>query len=246
MALPTCAAIRTGSARCGFSPDGSHLASASQNRDLIVWDVRSRRPMARWDPVRTPADDLEPVSHGKAVRVLAFSPGGKVLASGGREGKTFGEGGRRGDLFLWSFLEPGPSFCLEGHTSAVSALAFSPDGSQLASADSRRCSSVGPESGRRAFCSTLAGLSLLAFDPGGSYLPLPSETTWPPLEAGSGRAAKNASGPPAAGPPAVVFSRRKDPGVRAVSMERSGSGIRQAQARRIGSDGTLRTSPAWP
>lgn len=153
-----------------FSPDGSHLASASQNRDLIVWNVRSRRPMARWDPVRTPADDLEPVSHGKAVRVLAFSPDGKVLASGGREGKTFGEGGRRGDLFLWSFLEPGPVVPLEGHTSAVSAVAFSPDGNQLASADSRRVLLWDLRTRMARVLLDARGAFALAFDPGGSYL----------------------------------------------------------------------------
>lgn len=53
-----------------FSPDGTLLASGADDMSIILWDVKSGRP------VRTLA------GHKHGVRSLAFTPDGKKLASG--------------------------------------------------------------------------------------------------------------------------------------------------------------------
>ena len=60
--------------------------------------------------------------------MFAFSPDGQTIATGGRQGKSFGEGGRRGDLLLWNFASDRGVTPLDGHRSGIAALAFSPDG----------------------------------------------------------------------------------------------------------------------
>ncbi len=118
-----------------FSPDGTYLASASQDRDISVWNVSTRRQVASYEIPKSPSVDLEPVTHGRELRVFAFSPDGKAIATGGRQGQSFGEGGRRGDLLLWNFAGDRNATPLDGHRSGIAALAFSPDGRQLAVAD---------------------------------------------------------------------------------------------------------------
>lgn len=55
-----------------FSPDGSTLASASDDGTVRLWDVASRRPLG--EPLK---------GHGDVIWSVAFSPNGKKLASAG-------------------------------------------------------------------------------------------------------------------------------------------------------------------
>ena len=125
-----------------FSPDGTYLASALR-RDVAVWNARTRRAAAAYEIPKSPGAELELGTRGRELRVFAFSPDGKTIATGGRQGRSFGEGGRRGDLLLWNFTGDRTLTPLEGHPSGLRALAFSPDGRQLAAADGRR-SGLGP------------------------------------------------------------------------------------------------------
>lgn len=74
-----------------------------------------------------PDDDPQAVGHVNAVQCLAFSPDGKLLASGGRDGR----------VILWTLPEfagrilPGERADLPSHRGDVRALAFSPDGQRL-------------------------------------------------------------------------------------------------------------------
>jgi WD40 repeat protein len=93
-----------------FSPDGRWVASAGSDRAVRVWDVE------RGEPVRNFED------HRDTVRALAFNPRSGLLVSAGDDRTIRGfdvEGGRE-------------VFALEG-AQHFPALAFSPDGSLLAS-----------------------------------------------------------------------------------------------------------------
>jgi WD40 repeat protein len=140
-----------------FSPDGSLVASASNDDSVRLWDVRSHRPVGA--PL---------TGHEGEVVDVAFAPDGRVLASAGNDdairlwdvrshrllavlrgpagfssvafspdGRTLASSGWDGTLRLWDvrsrrLLGDGPLADL--HTVAEH-VAFSPDGRTLASAD---------------------------------------------------------------------------------------------------------------
>ena len=98
-----------------FSPDGSKLVTTDENHHAYVWDISSGRSSST--PSRVLSDPA-----GEGVWSAAFSAQG-VLATGDYAG----------NVYLWNAAtgQPTGQFVIPGGV-AVSALAFSPDGSVLA------------------------------------------------------------------------------------------------------------------
>ena len=93
-----------------FSGDSKTLASASGNK-ILLWDVSTRKQVNNFDAVND-------------IAALAFSPGGKILASGGEDGR----------IQVWDLVSsPQIQTTFAGHQGSVHVLMFSPDGETLAS-----------------------------------------------------------------------------------------------------------------
>ena len=98
-----------------FSPDGATLASGASDRSIILWDVSAGARIAT----------LEAPSY---VTAVAFSPDGRKVASG------------HGDYTasVWDVGTGEEVSAFRGHSYEVGFLAFSPDGSTLATAATPR------------------------------------------------------------------------------------------------------------
>jgi WD40 repeat protein/class 3 adenylate cyclase len=93
-----------------FSPDGTLLAIGI-DRNLLLWHIADQRQIAILE------------GHSAWVRCVAFSPDGKILASGSID-QT---------IRLWDGQSGQCLKTLQGHTSSIQTIAFSPNGQQLAS-----------------------------------------------------------------------------------------------------------------
>jgi WD40 repeat protein len=122
-----------------FAPDGSHLAAAARNGTILVWTLAGNDPPGASElrvfghPV--PREDfdktircepnLRPLRHPQ-VWSVAFSPDGRTIAAGDSNG----------GLHLFDLEIPGsqPVFDIHGHVGGIPAVAFSHEGTSLASA----------------------------------------------------------------------------------------------------------------
>jgi WD40 repeat protein len=109
----------TGSARSlAFSHDGRVVAVAGDGSEVRLWDVETRTEL---DPL--------PIG-GEETRSVTFAPEGAVLAVG-----RLCDGHGDASIALWDYGHRQQLAVLGGHRGAVNALAYSRDGTLLASGD---------------------------------------------------------------------------------------------------------------
>jgi WD40 repeat protein len=119
--------IERASSSCGHTgtvfalavaPDGSWLASASDDETVRIWDPT------------TGTTRYTLTGHTRGVWALVTAPDGSWLASA--DSDFFGEGG---EVRVWDPITGTTRHTLTGHTGGVQGLVTAPDGSWLASAD---------------------------------------------------------------------------------------------------------------
>ncbi|PSB27786.1 TIR domain-containing protein [Stenomitos frigidus] len=97
--------------RIAWSPDGSLLASPSDDTTIRIWDVASSRA-------------LQTLQGDGEINSVAWSPNTQRLASDNSSGNT---------ICLWNVASGKPLQTLKGHTDIVWSVKWSPDGQRLAS-----------------------------------------------------------------------------------------------------------------
>ncbi len=135
-----------------FSPDGKILATG-RNSNVHLWDVATgtynpTRPNRLLNPHVSPniiwgvQRKIIHTGHQWIVISLAFSPDGKLLASGGGKGRALRDPPiytvRQPAIILWDVETGTQKATLLGHDGDVTALAFHPFDPYLASADGRK------------------------------------------------------------------------------------------------------------
>jgi len=97
-------------ASIAWSPDGTTIASGSEDRKVRLWDVARRETIgASWE-------------HPAAVTAVTFSPDGSRVAAGTKDGS----------VHVWEVKGGKSLYVIPSDGKAVHALAFAPDGGALA------------------------------------------------------------------------------------------------------------------
>ena len=170
------------------SPDSSILASGGDDKNVIIWDLKTGRRI-RTIPAHTAAVNaiafsrdgktLASCSDDKTVRLWNARTGGRLRTLSGhaggvnaialsRDGKTLASGSQDKTLRLWNLATGEVRRIITGHGGAVNAVAFSPNGQSVASASTDntiRLSNVQDGKRTRTFKGHSSWVRTIAFSP---------------------------------------------------------------------------------
>ncbi len=143
-----------------FSPDGKTLAGASFDNKIKLWNLQTGEQSKTLESENKQAALFG--FNAAAITTLAFSPDGKMLASGDNTDKT---------IKLWN-VETGKLIrSLTGHTSSIHSVAFSPDGKLASGGEDNSVRLWNVETGGgRTLGSHEKGVNAVAFSPDGLTL----------------------------------------------------------------------------
>lgn len=153
-----------------FSPDGQFLLTGTgnigNNEPELQEDLEFEVAARLWD-LEIRAESARLVGHTDPVFSVAFSPDGRLAASGS---SSFN--GTSTKVYVWDMATGEPLQFFERHIVAVNELAFSPDGNLLAAGAEDKSVRVWDLSTRRERIMGTLNSSILAltFDPTGKYL----------------------------------------------------------------------------
>ncbi|HEX8990727.1 MAG TPA: WD40 repeat domain-containing protein, partial [Anaerolineales bacterium] len=145
-----------------FSPDGTRLASFSSDGNTIVWDARTGQEL-----FAIPGQALG--YHVFATQRLAFNPDGKRLAITAQN-----------DVKIIDASSGRPMITFSGHTAEVMAVAFSADGSRLATGSGDKTAKIWDASTGKLLLDLPAGrtdmVTSIEFSPDGTRIATASDT----------------------------------------------------------------------
>ncbi|WP_354644666.1 helix-turn-helix domain-containing protein [Kitasatospora camelliae] len=129
------------------SPDGRFLATAGNDRLVLVWDVRTGKRLDGAPGAAAGSEGAARTVGVDTVRALAFAPDGRTVADVGRQGL----------LRRWDLTAAAPVATLTGPGQALNGLAFLPDGRVLVAGDNGAAPlwSLDPDTAAREACTVL-------------------------------------------------------------------------------------------
>ena len=137
-----------------FSPDGTHVVTASEDKTARVWDLRGKQPTF-----------VALEGHHQGLFSASFSPDGThvVTASWDKTAR------------VWDLRGERPSFvALEGHQGSVNSASFSPDGTHVVTASEDKTARVWNLRGEQPSFVALEGdqgsVNSASFSPDGTHV----------------------------------------------------------------------------
>jgi WD40 repeat protein len=143
-----------------WSPDGTHIASASVDGTVQIWNARTGRTV-----------EVMPGGHSCPFQTVAWSPSGRYIAFGSNDPTDLGKGDHTVQI-----LNPDTGQQLityRGHTMGINVVTWSPDGTRIASAsDDGTVQIWDPATGKTLliFRQSNTPVMTISWSPDGAYL----------------------------------------------------------------------------